>query len=48
MLFFETPDRRYREVARTLGIATGLIGFIRACCLGQLRTRLEKVEFQWK
>ncbi len=40
MLFFEEPSRPYREVAATLGIATGSIGFIRQRCLGRLRKRL--------
>jgi RNA polymerase sigma factor (sigma-70 family) len=40
MLFFEESSRPYREVAATLGIATGSIGFIRQRCLGRLRKRL--------
>jgi RNA polymerase sigma factor (sigma-70 family) len=40
MLFFEEPSRPYRDVAATLGIATGSIGFIRQRCLGRLRKRL--------
>ena len=40
MLFFEESSRPYRDVAATLGIATGSIGFIRQRCLGRLRKRL--------
>jgi RNA polymerase sigma factor (sigma-70 family) len=40
MLFFEEPARPYHDVATTLGIATGSIGFIRQRCLGRLRKRL--------
>ena len=40
MLFFEEPARPYQDVAETLGIATGSIGFIRQRCLGRLRKRL--------
>ncbi len=40
MLFFEEPARPYCDVAATLGIATGSIGFIRQRCLGRLRKRL--------
>jgi RNA polymerase sigma factor (sigma-70 family) len=40
MLFFEEPSRPYSDVAATLGIATGSIGFIRQRCLGRLRKRL--------
>lgn len=43
MLFFETPPRPYAEVAATLGLATGSIGFIRNRCLTKLRKELEKV-----
>lgn len=46
MLFFETPARPYREIAESLGIATGSIGFIRARCLGRLRASLEKKAFR--
>ena len=48
MLFFETPARPYREAARTLGIATGSVGFIRGRCLERLRKHLEKAGFKWK
>jgi RNA polymerase sigma factor (sigma-70 family) len=40
MLFYEEPARPYQEIAATLGIATGSIGFIRQRCLERLRKRL--------
>jgi RNA polymerase sigma factor (sigma-70 family) len=46
MLFFETPARPYGEVARSLGLATGSIGFIRGRCLTRLRRELEKAGFR--
>ena len=46
MLFLETPSRPYREVARSLGLATGSIGFIRGRCLGRLRRQLESLGFR--
>lgn len=46
MLFFEAKPRPYEQVARSLGIATGSIGFIRGRCLGKLRRRLEEMGFQ--
>jgi len=45
MLFFEEPARPYAEVARTLGIATGSIGFIRQRCLDRARREFEKAGF---
>ena len=42
MLFFEDPPRPYLEVARTLGLAEGSIGFIRGRCLTKLKTALEE------
>jgi RNA polymerase sigma factor (sigma-70 family) len=45
MLFFEEPARPYQEVAQSLGIATGSIGFIRQRCLERLRKRLLEVGF---
>lgn len=45
MLFFEDPPRPYAEVARTFGVATGSIGFIRGRCLHRLRKQLEKMGF---
>jgi len=46
MLFFESPARPYQDVARSLGLATGSIGFIRGRCLGRLRRHLEKTGFR--
>jgi RNA polymerase sigma factor (sigma-70 family) len=46
MLFFEEPARPYSEVAASLGIATGSIGFIRGRCLEKLRARLEEIGFK--
>jgi RNA polymerase sigma factor (sigma-70 family) len=43
MLFFETPPRPYRDVASTLGVATGSIGFLRSRCLDRLRTSLQRI-----
>lgn len=40
MLFFEEPARPYKDVAASLGIATGSIGFIRQRCLERLREQL--------
>jgi RNA polymerase sigma factor (sigma-70 family) len=45
MLFFEEPARPYQEVARSLGIATGSIGFIRQRCLQRLRKQLLETGF---
>lgn len=46
MLFFEEPARPYKEIAETLGIATGSIGFIRQRCLDKLRQRLSETGFR--
>jgi RNA polymerase sigma factor (sigma-70 family) len=46
MLFFESPARPYEEVARSLGLATGSIAFIRGRCLTRLRRQLEKMGFR--
>lgn len=46
MLFYETPARPYQEIARTLGLATGSIGFIRGRCLTHLRKQLERLGFK--
>jgi RNA polymerase sigma factor (sigma-70 family) len=43
MLFFETPARPYKEVATTLGVAIGSIGFMRMKCLDRLRSLLERI-----
>ena len=45
MLFFEEPVRPYDEVARSLGLAVGSIGFIRGRCLKKLRELLEGMNF---
>lgn len=45
MLFFEQPPRPYNEVAQTLGLATGSIGFIRGRCLGRLQKILAELGF---
>jgi RNA polymerase sigma factor (sigma-70 family) len=45
MLFFEIPPRPYDEVAKSLTLATGSIGFIRARCLDKLRKKLEEIDF---
>lgn len=41
-LFFEDPPRPYNEVAKSLGLATGSIGFIRGRCIKRLREQLEE------
>jgi len=46
MLFFEEPARPYQEAARSLGLATGSIAFIRGRCLTRLRRQLEKMGFR--
>jgi RNA polymerase sigma factor (sigma-70 family) len=46
MLFFEDPPRPYQQVAQSLGIATGSIGFIRQRCLKCLRKQLAETGFQ--
>jgi RNA polymerase sigma factor (sigma-70 family) len=45
LLFYERPPRPYEEVARTLGLATGSIGFIRGRCLHKLEQALEQLGF---
>jgi RNA polymerase sigma factor (sigma-70 family) len=45
MLFFEFPVRPYQEVAKSLNLATGSIGFIRGRCLEKPRQSLEKLGF---
>lgn len=45
MLFFEFPSRPYQEVAKSLNLATGSIGFIRGRCLEKLRQALQKQGF---
>ena len=46
MLFYESPARPYHEIARSLGLATGSIGFIRGRCLAHLRKQLERLGFK--
>jgi RNA polymerase sigma factor (sigma-70 family) len=46
MLFFEEPARPYKDVATSLGIAEGSIGFIRQRCLERLRKQLAEAGFQ--
>jgi DNA-directed RNA polymerase specialized sigma24 family protein len=43
MLFFEEPAKPYDEVAQSLGLATGSIGFIRGRCLKQMLRVLEEL-----
>lgn len=45
MLFFETPPRPYAQVAASLGLETGSIGFTRQKCLQRLKRRLEELGF---
>ena len=45
MLFFETPARSYQDVARSLQLETGSIGFIRGRCLKKLRANLKASGF---
>lgn len=45
MLFFEEPAREYRDIAKSLGIAVGSIGFIRQRCLDKLRRHLADAGF---
>jgi RNA polymerase sigma factor (sigma-70 family) len=45
LLFFETPARPYREVAASLGLAIGSIGFTRQKCMGRLRKHLRELGF---
>jgi len=45
ILFFESPPRPYKDVATSLGLATGSIGFIRARCLNKLGQKLREMGF---
>ena len=45
MLFFDQPARPYQEIAASLGLAVGSIGFIRQRCLERLRKRLLETGF---
>ncbi len=42
MLFFDAPPLPYKQVAETLGLAVGSIGFIRGRCLKKLREALDQ------
>ncbi len=44
LLFFEEPARPYDEVALTLGLARGSIGFTRQRCLDHLRKTLTTID----
>jgi len=46
LLFFENPPLPYQEVAASLGIATGSIGFVRRKCLDRLRRYLANAGFR--
>jgi RNA polymerase sigma factor (sigma-70 family) len=46
MLFFDNPAVPYEQVATSLGLAKGSIGFIRMRCLRQLRRLLEQKGFR--
>lgn len=46
MLFFEEPPRPYKDIADSLGIATGSVGFIRQRCLHRLRRCLGEIDVQ--
>lgn len=45
LLFYTQPKMSYRDVAKTLGVATGSIGFIRGRCLTRLLKTLEQAGF---
>ena len=45
LLFYVQPQMSYRDVAKTLGVAIGSIGFIRGRCLTRLLKTLEKAGF---
>ena len=45
MLFFQEPSIPYEQVAKSLNVAKGSIGFIRMRCLEKLRLLLEKRGF---
>ena len=45
LLFYSQPQMPYRDVARTLGVATGSIGFIRGRCLTRLLKTLQQSGF---
>ena len=45
ILFFESPPRPYKEIAESLGLATGSIGFLRSRCLEKLGKKLQEMGF---
>lgn len=45
LLFFEQPPKPYEEIAASLGLAVGSIGFIRGRCLKKLRELLPEKDF---
>jgi RNA polymerase sigma factor (sigma-70 family) len=45
MIFYEEPKRPYKDVASSLGLATGSIGLLRQKCLDCLKKRLEDLGF---
>jgi RNA polymerase sigma factor (sigma-70 family) len=45
MLFFEEPARRYGEIAKSLSMLAGSVGFTRQACLEKLRRRLTESGF---
>ena len=45
MLFYEDPSRPYEQVAASLGLATGSIGFLRQKCLDRLKRQLDALGF---
>jgi RNA polymerase sigma factor (sigma-70 family) len=45
LLFYSQPQMPYRDVAKTLGVATGSIGFIRGRCLTRLLKTLRQLGF---
>jgi RNA polymerase sigma factor (sigma-70 family) len=45
LLFFEDPPLPYTDIARTLGLAPGSIGFIRGRCLSRLEKTLRALGF---
>jgi RNA polymerase sigma factor (sigma-70 family) len=44
-LFYEDPPRPYEDLAASLKLSVGSIGFIRGRCLKKLRSHLEKIGF---
>lgn len=42
LLFFTFPPKPYKDVAETMGLAVGSIGFIRRRCLTRLQRALER------